>query len=409
MTTLAEPTVLAAAKDALYPDVADRPDQYAVTETQFTTATWGSEPIPAEVHERLRPFNSVRLTSGEPDLLGVGMPHGEVLNDDVASTPVVAVEAKGYRQNAGTVDVARGIEQAHSRLPEVNLGYVAAPAASVSETARALARELNVGIVGVEDAHAASVLEPARITGAGEFSRGVEAIRFQARTNQYTAGSFPVNHPKNYLGYVLAFVADGETDARYSEHVIRMPDDGRRGAALLGLVDVRGEERLTHLGAEVVRFARAEHGSVKRALEAFDAWAGRRTRFTELAPRWAQLARSVTMQYEPTQLIVDALEALHADGVEEVALPDLVERACEINQPLAVEVCITEDAREAVLTRDGDLDTDALRDPRVYKTGLHFQYKAQLYHVGLVTERGTDDKSEVLDDTWRLEHPVGRH
>ncbi|WP_188876546.1 hypothetical protein [Halarchaeum grantii] len=406
MTTLAEPTVLAAAKDALYPDVSERPDRYAVTETQFTTAIWGSEPISPTIHERLQPFNSVRLESGEPDLLGVGMPHGEVLNDGVASAPVVAVEAKGYRRS-GAVDVARGIEQAHSRLSEVNLGYVAAPTAGVSETARALARELNVGIVGVEDAHSATVLEPARVTGAGEFSRGVEAIRFQARTNQFTAGSFPVNHPKNYLGYVLAAAAEGETDATYGEHVIRLPESGRRGAALFGLLDVRGEDELTHLGAEVVRFARTRHGSVERALEEFDAWTGRSTRFTDLAPRWAQLARSVMMQYEPTKLLVDALEALHREGVREAGLPELVERACAINQPLAVEVCVTEDAREAVLTRDGDLDTDALRDPHVYKTGLHFQYKAQLYHVGLVTDRGTDDKSAVLDDTWRLEQPVG--
>jgi len=409
MTTLAEPTVLAAAKDALYPDVANRPDQYAVTETQFTTTSWGSEPIPPEIHERLRPFNSIPLNSGEPDLLGIGTPHGEVLNDAIEGTPAVAVEAKGYRSSAGTVDVARGIEQAHSRLSEVNLGYAAAPAASVSETSRALARELNVGIVGVESAHTAKVVEPARITGAGEFSRGVEAIRFQARTNQFTAGSFPVNHPKNYLGYVLAFVADGETNTLYSDHVIRLPEDGRRGAALLGLLDVRGEERLTHLGAEVVRFARERHGSVTDALVEFDRWTGRSTRFTELAPRWAQFARSVTMQYEPTRLIVDALEALHADGVREVALPTLFERACAINQPLAVEICITEDAREAVLTRDGDLDMDALRDPAVYKTGLHFQYKAQLFHVGLVTERGTDDKAAVLEDTWRLEQSVGSY
>lgn len=35
--TLPEPTVLAAAKDALYPDLDTSTDHYAVTETQFTT------------------------------------------------------------------------------------------------------------------------------------------------------------------------------------------------------------------------------------------------------------------------------------------------------------------------------------------------------------------------------------
>jgi hypothetical protein len=37
--TLAESTVLAAAKDALYPDIDAAPDQYTVTETQFTQST----------------------------------------------------------------------------------------------------------------------------------------------------------------------------------------------------------------------------------------------------------------------------------------------------------------------------------------------------------------------------------
>jgi hypothetical protein len=406
MTTLAEPAVLAAAKDTLYPDLSSHPNQYAITESQFTVDSWGTWSIPSDIHERLKPFNSVQLASGEPALLGVGMPDGEVLNGDAASTPVVAVEAKGYRQNSGTVGVARGIEQAHSRLPEVNLGYVAAPAASVTETARSLARELNIGIVGVEDSASAAILEPARVTGAGEFSTGVEAIRFQARTHQLTAGSFPVNHPKNFLGYALALAADGDTEETYAEHVIRLASDGRRGAILLGLVDAQTEE-LTHLGAEVVRFAQAECGSVQAALETFDRWTGKRTRFTELAPRWAQLAQSVTMQYEPTQLIVEALEALHRNGVSEPTLQQLVEQAAAINQPLAIEVFITQDARGAVLTNDGNLDTSVLDDPAVYKSGVYFQFKAQLYHVGLLTTGGTDDKEDALRDAWQLEHTVG--
>ncbi|MFB6090012.1 MAG: hypothetical protein ABEJ97_03045 [Halobellus sp.] len=406
MATLAEPAVLAAAKDALYPDLDDRDDRYAVTETQFTADTWGGWSIPDDVRERLRPFNSIRLESGEPDLLGVGLPAGEVLDGSVASAPVVAVEAKGRRES-GAVDVARGIEQAHARLSEVNLGYVAAPATSVTETARSLARELNVGVVGVEDGGTAALLEPPRVTGAGDVSTGVEAIRFRARTHRLTDGSFPVNHPKNYLGYPLALAVDGDTEAAYEDYVIRLVGDGRRGAVLLGLVEGRGVERLTHLGREVVRFARSECGSVEAALAEFDDWTGRSTRFTELAPRWAQLARSVTMGYEPTRLIVDALERLHADGVRPATLPEVAAAACAINRPLAIEVFFSEGGRDAVLDRDGELREAALDDPRAYKSGIHFQYKAQLYHVGLVTERGTDDKAAALSDPWALEHPVG--
>ena len=407
--TLAEPVVLAAAKEALYPDIENRPSRYAVTDTQFSVATWGDWTIPTAVHERLRPFNAIRLHSGEPDLLAVGLPQADVLDAEAARSPVVAVEAKGDTSGAGSANVAVGIEQVHSRLSEVNLGYVAAPMAGVTETARSLARDLNVGVVGVHPDETVEFVEPARVTGAGEFSTGIEAIRFSASTHRLTEGSFPVNHPKNFLGYALAVAADADTRETYAEHVIRAVSGGRRGAILLGLVDDRSDgDYLTHLGAEVVRFARQEHGSVSAALERFATWKRRSTRFTELAPRWAQLARSVTMQYEPTRLVVDALEGLDRDGMDRATLPELFARACRLNKPLAVEVFVTGGRREDVLTPDGDLDESALGSPGIYKAGAYFQFKAQLYHVGLLTAGGKDDGEAALADEWRLEQPVGR-
>lgn len=44
-------------------------------------------------------------------------------------------------------------------------------------------------------------------------------MRLQATTHRLTDGSFPVNHPKNYLGYALALAADGDTDAVYADNV----------------------------------------------------------------------------------------------------------------------------------------------------------------------------------------------
>ncbi|RLM53415.1 hypothetical protein DVK02_13035 [Halobellus sp. Atlit-31R] len=407
--TLTEPTVLAAAKDTLYPDLDAGADQYAVTETQFTTTSWGGWEIPDDVRRRLAPYNTIRLTGGEPDLLGVGMPALEVLNADAATTPVAVVEAKGHNTDPSAADVRTGINQAHGHLSDVNIGYVAAPVQSITDQARALARDLNIGIVGVESPHDATLVEPARVTGAGDFSTTIDAFRFQATTHRLTEGSFPVNHPKNYLGYALALAAEGETAEIYAEHVIGSVSGGRRGAILLGLVDDRPTgERLTNLGAEVVRFARARHGSVTAALQKFTSWKGRSTRYTELAPRWAQLARSVAVQYEPTQLIVDALERLHRRGVDHATIDAVAREACRLNRPLAVEVFFTQSRREDVLTADGDIDDSVLPDPSVYKSGIHFQYKYHLYHVGLLTHGGTDRKDDVLTDTWALEHPVAR-
>lgn len=405
--SLAEPTVLAAAKDTLYPDVATAPDQYAVTETQFTQSTWGGWTIPQALRERLAPYNTLRLAAGEPDLLGVGMPATEVLNGDAAATPVTVIEAKGHNSDPAAADVARGITQAHNHLLEVNLGYVAAPTPSITDAARAQARNLNVGVIGVDDSDSARVVEPARVTGAGEFSTTIDTVRLQATTHRLTDGSFPVNHPKNYLGYGLAVAADGDTEPVYADHVINDVSGGRRGAILLNLVDEQPTgDSLTHLGAEVVRFARQQHGSVTATLEVFDSWTGRSTRFTELAPRWAQLARSVVIQYEPTRLIIESLERLHDSGCQAVSLADVALAATRLNQPLAVEVFFTRNRREDVLTADGGIDESVLADPTIYKSGVHFQFKYQLYHLGILTSGGTDDKDAVLSNEWQLEQAV---
>ena len=405
--SLAEPTVLAAAKDTLYPDIETSPDQYAVTETQFTQSTWGGWTIPQALRERLAPYNTIRLAAGEPDLLGVGMPATEVLNGDAATTPVTVIEAKGHNSDPAAADVARGITQAHNHLPEVNLGYVAAPAPSITDTARAQARNLNVGVIAVDDSDSARVIEPARVTGAGEFSTTIDAVRLQATTHRLTDGSFPVNHPKNYLGYALAVAVDGDTETVYADNVINAISGGRRGAILLNLVDDQPNgDSLTHLGAEVVRFARTQHGTVDAALDEFASWKSRSTPFTDLAPRWAQLARSVAVQYEPTQLIIEALERLHERGIKPATIDAVVREACRINQPLAVEVFFTKSRREDVLTADGDIDESALTDPTVYKSGIHFQFKYHLRHIGLLTEGGTDTKSKVLQNSWELQQSV---
>ena len=71
-------------------------------------------------------------------------------------------------------------------------------------------------------------------------------------------------------------------------------------------------------------------------------------------------------------------------------------------------VFITQSRREDVFTADGEINETMLADPTVYTSGVDSQFKAHLFHVGLLTGRGTDDKSEVLDDEWTLTQPVGR-
>jgi len=104
-----------------------------------------------------------------------------------------------------------------------------------------------------------------------------------------------------------------------------------------------------------VRFARDQHGSVTAALAEFDTWTGSRTRFTELAPRWAQLARSVAIHTSPRDIIT-ALERLHQNETHDATFADIALEATRINQPLAVEVFFTQHRRDDVLTADGAIN-----------------------------------------------------
>jgi hypothetical protein len=124
------------------------------------------------------------------------MPPTEVLNGDAATTPVTVIEAKGHNSEPKKAEITRGITQAHAHIPEVNLGSVAAPAASITNAARAQARNLNVRVIAVDDSESARVVESVRVTGDGEFSPTIDAVRLQATTHRLTVGSYTVNYLK---------------------------------------------------------------------------------------------------------------------------------------------------------------------------------------------------------------------
>ena len=132
--SITEPEVLATTKKQLF----SRPRQdsgYAVVDTQFSTDQWlDGVPISQEVTETLAPFNHVRVGSGYPDLVGAGSIASDSFRGhhvDLDSPPLVVVEAKGHG-STGQVDTETGIVQAHDRLQEANLGFLAAPRSSIS-------------------------------------------------------------------------------------------------------------------------------------------------------------------------------------------------------------------------------------------------------------------------------------
>nr|WP_246308172.1 hypothetical protein [Halobaculum salinum] len=358
------------------------------------------------VREALAPFNHVRAGSGYPDLVGV-----RVLGDDLLAVdrlgdepPLVAVEAKGYTDRGG-VDVERGIVQAHDRLNEANVAYLAATVGAVSRSARTLARELNVGVLGVDPAGGVEPVEVPRVVG-NRTTTETDAIRFQASAQGVANPSFGLNHPKNYLAYPLAAYHPDGTDRVLSERVVGAVDAARSGAVFLNLVEGRPDRvRLTALGREVVRFALRECGSVDDALAAFERWKRSRKRFSDLAPKWGVLARRVVYAYPATQLLVEELQHLHEDGIREPTLPQVVEYLHELHPSFTVELFVRGDGeiRSRVLDTDGELQRGELTDGGVYHSPTVFQLKAMLYHAGIVTSRGAEPANlDPETDIWRL-------
>ena len=407
---LTEPHVLAHAKRELFPSEGG-PGAYAVVDTQFSTGRWlAGQRIEESVREELAPFNHVRLGGGYPDLVGVRALEAEWLAVERLGDepPLVAIEAKGYTDRG--VDTRRGIVQAYDRLHEANAAYLAAPAGAVTGTDRALARELNVGVLGVHASGTVEPLEVPRVVG-NRTTDEATAIRFQASAQGVADRSFGLNHPKNYLGYPLAHYAAGETDTLLSEYrVVNAVEDARRGARFLGLVeDGPAGVELTPLGREVVRFARSRYGSVEAALEEFETWYRSRKRFVDLSPAWGQLARCVVFDYPATKLLVEEIQQMHEDGIPEPSLVDLVEYLHGLHPTFTVELFLHGDGsiRSRVLTPDGELRTGPLGEGGVYHSPTVFQLKAMLYHTGILTERGREPtRLDPETDVWALREPV---
>jgi len=407
---LSEPAVLAHTKRQLFP-ADDSTASYAVVDTQFAVDEWlPDQPIPAEIHDQLAPFNHVRIGTGYPDLVGVRLLDPDFLAVERFGDepPLVAIEAKGYT-DGGTVDVERGVVQAYDRLGEANAAYVAAPQAAISQSARTLARELNVGVLAVDAEGGVTPHEVPRIVG-NRTADEATAIRFQATAQGVADKSFGLNHPKNYLAYPLAVYHPAETEPLLAERVVGAVDSARTGAAFLGLINEQPNRlALTPLGEEVVRFAIDQHGSVDAALHEFTAWKRSRKRFCELAPEWGLLTRRVVWAYPATQLLVEELQTMCDDGFGEPTLVDLVEWLHIQHPTFTIELFLrgTDDARRRVLDENGELRKHELRDGSVYHSPTVFQLKTMLYHAGILAERGTEPhRLDPSTDSWRLREPL---
>jgi hypothetical protein len=406
---LTEPRVLAHTKQALFG--ADSEDSYVVADTQFAKDRWvKGATIGGDVKNTLSPFNHVRVGSGYPDLVGARSTDsvGEyVLNTEstVGETALIAVEAKGYTGASAGVDLETGVAQAHDRLSGANAAYLSAPSESIGTSVRGMARELNVGVLGVSPDGSVTVYEKPRPVGV-QRTTSTNAIRFQATAQGVANQYFGLNHPKNYLGYVIAVYSSARTEEAVKEYVVGAVPDARKGAEFLGLIDTTGgSEDLTSLGKEVVRFAVSKHGDVETALEKFADWKRSRKRFTEVAPQWGLVARRVVFEYPATELIVEELQRLHDRGITEPSLKEFVLSLYDSHPSFAVELFVSnkEEKRERVFLDDDTLDAEALEDGSMYQPSTTFQLKAMMYHTGILTDTGAEPSNiDPTEDIWKL-------
>ena len=410
--SMTEPEVLATTKEQLFSGPGED-SGYAVVDTQFSTDQWlNGVPIPREVTEALAPFNHVRVGSGYPDLVGAGSIASDSFrghHGDLDSPPLVVVEAKGHGAT-GQVDTETGIVQAHDRLQEANLGFLAAPRSSISPETRALGRELNIGVLGVTEDQSVDVLEKPRVVGT-QVGREASTIRFQAGPQRVADQSFHLNRPKNYLGYPFCVYHPEPTENVLEEYVVRDFRSARDGAAFLGLIEKQPDSSdvLSPLGEEVVRFGLQKHEQLLNSvLEEFKSWKRERTRLTQLASDWAYVARRVVFSFPATQMLVKHIQELQNNDQPPI-LPAVVEHLFDTSPTFAVEFFIrdTEEARSAVLTGDGDLITASLLEPHVYRSVVVYQFKQMLYHSGILAESGSDSSNlEPEESNWRLEQPI---
>ena len=216
--------------------------------------------------------------------------------------------------------------------------------------------------------------------------------------------TFGLNHPKNYFGVPSAMQADGDTAFLIRDHLVkRQFGTVRRGAQELGLVT--RDRELTALGHEVAEFAADQYGGHLAALEQFEGWKRKQTRFIDLNDgEWRAMAGRVLQEYEPAVAIAGVLNGAHG----ELTLPEFIARAGQ-ETPEVARMFLAPDVVDDLGPLD-DIDpyTPVLEERDAYRSTAVCQLKGVLFHCGLLTAPGTDSGTLLPPaDVWELDHETG--
>jgi len=246
--------------------------------------------------------------------------------------------------------------------------------------------------------------------------------------------SYQFNHPKNYIGYVLALKHGGsrdEADRLTVDNVTGAPDIARLGAQNMGLVEKERDGRqynysLTERGEWFCSNA-PEYFGLRypiEILEEFDKMRGARKRFVDEFPEFAEIAPDVVCGDPAVAFLVDALEDYHREcalthSQYAVGTNKLFWELWNRNPQFGGKLMIRDDyVRDRVLGKDpglwspntSNVDTDAIQSGQlpdgtsVYRSPTTYQLKNLLWHMGVLQSKGTQAKNlDPTEETWALE------
>jgi hypothetical protein len=410
--TLIEPVVLAHAKNFVTRGTGE--ESHSIVDSQFDRDQWGKQHIPSDISNQLAPINSLSMAAGRPDALIIS-PHHHVFETSIENDPtaplLAVIEAKGY--SGDSVNVEEAITQAHSHLDEVNLAFAAVPKRSVTQIHERLAGELNVGLLGIESDGSIELIQQPRPIGAS-FTPETETIRFHARIGGDLPSKLKKNQPKNPLGYALAVATAGDTDTVCERYVIGSVSDARQDAEALNLVTTQsGKPELTSTGTDAVRTLSYCYDGIHGALQTVDQLYGSPNRLITEEPPMGIVARNAVLQYPPTRILIETLTQLSQDGIDSPQVDQVATRLAENHPDIAVDLFLNVDPGERLESHSsGEIEPAVFDAEENYHTHTLFQYKAVLFHTGILTTKGldsTDDldfSRELPEQTWELEETM---
>lgn len=213
-----------------------------------------------------------------------------------------------------------------------------------------------------------------------------------------------LNHPKNYLGYALAFAASrsvGDSNALLEEYqIVNDFEKARHGAVELGFLEMTdGEYALTERGDSLATFSEKRYGTIESGLESLGELYRSPKRFIDARPHWTEELQSAILAAPPLDRLIGGIQEILSDRVTpdaELELPILFGELYCRDPSFALSLFLNAENREQYDTlsvESGNIEgtlPDELWEPESYFSTTIFPLKSFLWHAGVLTTKGRE-------------------